>query len=127
MNLYNIAESLILEVASRSDIMDGMRQRRIMELNYDDEEDPGGKGRRWIQMYCYGVSKAGNDVVRVYQVGGDTKTIQPGWKLFRVDRMNNLRKLGGSFNEAKPLFNPTGDKDMIKIHLITNFDDVENI
>ena len=122
MKLYNLAESLILEVASRGDIMNGMFKRRIMELNYDDEEDPGGKGRRWIQMYCDGVSKAGNDVVRVYQVGGDTKTIQPGWKLFRVDRMQNLRTLGGTFNEAKPLFNPTGDKDMIKIYNITQFD-----
>lgn len=122
MKLYNLVESLILEVASRSDIMNGMTKRRIMELNYDDEEDPGGKGRRWVQMYCYGVSKAGNDVVRVYQVGGDTKTIQPGWKLFRVDRMQNLRTLGGTFNEAKPLFNPTGDKDMIKIYNITQFD-----
>ena len=122
MKLYNLAESLILEVAAKSDIMNAMRKRRIIELNYDDEEDPGGKGKRWIQMYCYGTSLAGNDVVRVYQVGGDTKTIQPGWKLFRVDRMKNLRKLGGSFNEAKPLFNPTGDKDMIKIYNITQFD-----
>jgi len=122
MKLYNIVESLILEVASRGDIMGGMQQRRIMELYYDDDEDPGGKGRRWIQMYCDGTSKAGNDVVRVYQVGGDTKTMQPGWKLFRVDRMNNLRKLGGTFNESKPLFNPTGDKDMINIYYITQFD-----
>lgn len=28
MNLYNIAESLILEVASRGDIMDGMQQKK---------------------------------------------------------------------------------------------------
>ena len=124
MTLYNIAESLILEVASRSDILDGMHQKRIMELQYDDGEDPGGKGKRWIQMYCYGVSLAGNDVVRVYQVGGSTKTIQPGWKLFRVDRMNGLRKLGGTFDEAKPLFNPTGDKDMTNIYYITQFDNV---
>ena len=53
----------------------------------------GGKGKRWVEIYCYGVSKAGNDVVRVYQVGGDTKTIQPGWKLFRVDRMDALKKI----------------------------------
>jgi hypothetical protein len=60
--------------------------------------------------------------VRVYQLGGDTKTIQPGWKLFRVDRMNGLRKLGGQFYEPKPLFNPNGDKDMIQIYNILNFD-----
>jgi len=122
MKLYNLVESLILEVANKSDIMDAMRKRRIVELNYDDEEDPGGKGKRFIQMYCYGTSKAGNEVVRVYQVGGDTKTIQPGWKLFRTDRMENIRILGGTFDEAKPLFNPTGDKDMIRIHYITKFD-----
>ena len=122
MKLYNLAESLILEVAAKSDIMNAMRKRRIIELNYDDEEDPGGKGKRWIQIYCYGVSKAGNEVIRVYQVGGDTKTIQPGWKLFRTDRMQNMRTLGGTFNESKPLFNPTGDKDMIKINYITKFE-----
>ena len=43
-------------------------------------------------------------------------------KLFRVDRIKNLKKLGGTFDEAKPLFNPTGDKDMIKIYNITQFD-----
>ena len=124
MTLYNIAKSLILEVASRGDIMDIMQKRRIAEVYYDDDEDPGGKGKRWIQMYAYGTSKRGNDVVRVYQVGGDTKTIQPGWKLFRVDRMNNLRVLGGEFDEPKPLFNPNGDKDMIKIYYITEFESV---
>ena len=121
MTLYNIAESLILEVAGKSTIMDCMVGRRIAEVYYDDDEDPGGKGKRWIEIYCYGVSKAGNDVVRVYQVGGDTKTMQPGWKLFRVDRMDALKKLGGTFSEPRPLFNPTGDKDMTKIYNITNF------
>lgn len=123
MTLYNIAESLILEVASKSTIMDCMDGKRIAEVYYDDEEDPGGKGKRWIEIYCYGVSKAGNDVVRVYQVGGDTKTIQPGWKMFRVDRMDALKKLSGDFKEPRPLFNPNGDKDMIKIYNILNFNE----
>ncbi len=121
MTLYNIAESLILEVAGKSTIMDCMGGKRIAEVYYDDDEDPGGKGKRWVEIYCYGTSKAGNDVVRVYQVGGDTKTMQPGWKLFRVDRMDALKKLGGTFSEPRPLFNPTGDKDMTKIYNITNF------
>ena len=52
----------------------------------------------------------------------DTKTIQPGWKLFRVDRMNGLRKLGGNFYEPRKLFNPNGDKDMIEIYNIIKFE-----
>lgn len=122
MELYNLAESLILEVAAKGDVMNAMRKRRIVELYYDDDEDPGGKEKRFVQMYCYGISKAGNEVVRVYQVGGDTKTIQPGWKLFRTDRIDRMKVLGGTFDEPKPLFNPTGDKDMIKINYITKFE-----
>ena len=125
MTLYNLAESLILEVAGRDTIMGCMNDKRIAEVYYDDNEDPGGKGKRWVQIYAYGNSLAGNDVVRVYQVGGDTKTIQPGWKLFRVDKMNQLKKLAGTFDEAKPLFNPNGDKDMINIYYITQFNDIK--
>ena len=121
MTLYNLAESLILEVTSKPDIMGIMGGKRIAELYYDDNEDPGGKGKRFVEIYCYGTSLIGNDVVRVYQIGGDTKTIQPGWNLFRVDRMDNLRKLSGTFSEPRPLFNPNGDKDMTKIYNIINF------
>jgi hypothetical protein len=100
MTLYNLAESLILEVASRDTIMGCMGDKRIAEVYYDDNEDPGGKGKRWVEIYCYGKSKAGNDIIRVYQVGGDTKTI----------------------HEPKPLFNPNGDKDMIQIYNILKFE-----
>jgi hypothetical protein len=122
MKLYNIVNSLILESVSRNQIVDVMDNRRLVSLRYDDEEDPGGKGQRWVEVYCYGVSKAGNDVIRVYQIGGDTKTIQPGWKLFRVDRMLDFQKLGGKFNEPRPLFNPNGDRSMIRIYKITEFE-----
>jgi hypothetical protein len=97
MKLYNLAKGLILEVANRNSIMKIMDGKRLASVYYDDGEDPGGKNKRWIEIYCYGVSKAGNDIVRVYQIGGDTKTIQPGWKTFRIDRMNNLEMLGGKF------------------------------
>lgn len=122
MKLYNLAESLILEVVAKNDVMKALRDRKIVSLYYDDDEDPGGKEKRWVQMYCYGISKAGNEVVRVYQVGGDTKTMQPGWKLFRTDRIDRMKVLEGTFDEPKPLFNPTGDKDMIKINYITKFE-----
>jgi hypothetical protein len=122
MTLYNIAESLIFEMTNRTPILDCMNGKRIAELYYDDEEDPGGKGKRWIEIYTYGKSLAGHDVIRVYQIGGDTKTIQPGWKMFRVDRMIGFKKLGGKFNEPRKLFNPNGDKGMLDIYKIIKFD-----
>jgi hypothetical protein len=123
MKLYNIVESLILETASRNNIMKCIDDRRIAEVYYDDEQDPGGKGRRWIEIVAYGSSLADNDVVRAYQVGGDTKTIQPGWKLFRVDRfLGDIRVLSGEFNTPRDKFNPNGDRSMKRVYAMTRFD-----
>ena len=123
MKLYNIAKDLILETASRNNIMKCITDRRIAEVYYDDEEDPGGKEKRWIEIVCYGSSLADNDVVRAYQVGGDTKTIQPGWKLFRADRfLGDIKVLGGTFDTPREYFNPNGDKSMKRVYAITKFD-----
>lgn len=122
MKLYYLAEGLILELANKETVKKIMGGKRLASVYYDDGEDPGGKNKRWIEIYCYGISKRNNDMVRVYQIGGDTKTIQPGWKTFRVDRMDNLEMLGGTFEEPRPLFNPSGDKDMIQIYKILKFD-----
>jgi hypothetical protein len=122
MKLYYLAEGLILELANKETVKKIMDGKRLASVYYDDGEDPGGKNKRWIEIYCYGISKRNNDMVRVYQIGGDTKTIQPGWKTFRVDRMDNLEMLGGTFEEPRPLFNPSGDKDMIQIYKILKFD-----
>jgi hypothetical protein len=121
MKLYSLFKSLILEVANKNEIEEAMNKRRIVTLRYDDEEDPGGKGQRWVEVYCYGSSLAENDIIRVYQLGGDTKTIQPGWKTFRTDRINGFSLLGGTFNQPRELFNPKGDKSMNRVYKITEF------
>ncbi len=123
MKLYNLAESLILETVNRNMIMDIMSNRRLVEISYDDEQDPGGEGNRWVEIVAYGRSKADNDVVRAYQVGGDTKTIQPGWKLFRVDRFLHFTKLSGTFDTPRDKFNPNGDKSMNAVYAMVNFND----
>ena len=53
MTLYNLAESLILEVAGRDTIMGCMNDKRIAEVYYDDNEDLVGKvkdGYKFIVM-----------------------------------------------------------------------------
>jgi predicted DNA-binding transcriptional regulator YafY len=121
MKLYSLLENVILEAVNRPEIERAMDGRRLVSLRYDDDEDPGGKGQRWVEIYCYGSSLADNDILRVYQIGGDTKTIQPGWKTFRSDRINDFQILGGTFEEPKPLFNPNGDRSMKRVYKITQF------
>ena len=35
--------------------------------------------------------------------------------------MNNFSVLSGTFNEPRPLFNPTGDRSMKRVYKITEF------
>lgn len=122
MKLYESLKSLILEVVSKDEIKKAIDGRHICSVNYYDNKEPEVTGTRWIEIYAYGKSKAGNDILRVYQIGGPSKTVQPGWKLFRVDRMLNFNILSGRFNEPRPKFNPDGDKSMSQVNKIINFE-----
>jgi len=48
MKLYNIAKSLILEVASIDSIVDAIKKRNKIVIYYDGDE-PGGRGLREIE------------------------------------------------------------------------------
>ncbi len=91
MKLYNAVKQLILE-KSLEQIINSVRNKNIVTIYYDGE-DNGGKGLRVIEPFCFGVSKAGNSVIRAWEREGASFTAQkgeqplPGWRLFRVDRM----------------------------------------
>ena len=78
---------------------------------------------------AYGISKAGNMVLRAFQPYGDTKTKTPHWKLFRLDKIENWDILWKrrSFDEPPGQFtvdgeyNPNGDKSMSTVYLSANF------
>jgi hypothetical protein len=57
MKLYYLAEGLILELANKETVKKIMDGKRLASVYYDDGEDPGGKNKRWIEIYCYGISK----------------------------------------------------------------------
>ena len=56
MKLYNTLNSLILEVASKDQVIDAIKQRRVCAIYYDGDE-PGGKGLRVIEPVCFGVEE----------------------------------------------------------------------
>lgn len=57
-------------------------QRRVMTITYD------GGGARSIEPHCFGVSKKGNELLRAYQIGGDSEEgNRVEWKLFSVDKI----------------------------------------
>jgi predicted DNA-binding transcriptional regulator YafY len=126
MKLYNAIKQLILE-KSFEQISNSVRNKNLVTIYYDGE-DNGGKGLRVIEPFCFGISKAGNTVIRAWEREGASFTAQkgeqplPGWRLFRVDRIGSYNvDPRETFNEPRPLYNPN-DKGMKSIKLCANFE-----
>ena len=123
--LEDIFKQLIVETVSRNKILDAIKNQDEVTLYYRDdtadiEVKPGY--RLWVHIYIYGKNKSGNDVIRAWVGKGvsltyppgkpdDILTYIPGWRMFRVDRMQSIRKTGRKFKADKPKYNPE-DKDM---------------
>jgi len=126
MNLYNIHRNLILEIASINDIVDSIKKKKRVIIYYDGDE-PGGKGLRIVEPVCYGYSKAGNPVLRAWDLEGASHRAYlgekplPSWRLFRVDKIITYKETLENFNEARPNYNPNGDKSMTRVIINAEF------
>jgi len=126
MKLQNSLKSLILEIASIESVIDAIKNKRVMGTSYDGDE-PGGKGQRLIEPVCVGVSKAGNRVVRAWEREGASHTATigsqplPGWRMFILDKTFTFLPTSEVFDEMRPGFNPNGDKSMISVEEVANF------
>lgn len=122
MKLYNTLNNLILEVASREQILDAIKTRRVCVIYYNGDE-PGGKGLRVIEPVAFGLTKKGNPVLRAWDREGAShkaylgKKPLPSWRFFRVDRMEFIRPTQEIFNEPRPGYNPNGDRSMERVFL----------
>ena len=84
---------------------------------------------RIIEVYAYGLTKAGNPVIRAFQPYGDTSSRVPSWKFFRIDRIiywkptkqiftkpaSDYYKNIGNFNRHKTSRPPSKEKSLWSI------------
>ncbi len=126
MKLTNALKGLITEIASIETVVDCIKDKKKCVIYYDGDE-PGGRGLREIEPVCLGNSKAGNKVLRAWDMEGashrgylGTKPL-PGWRLFRLDKILSIKPTGENFTEMRPNFNPNGDKSMTSIIIISKF------
>ena len=96
--MYSLFESIVksafilnedAQIDSINSAISGMHPA-IITYNSNDNE-ASGKGRRVIYPVAYGISTAGNPVVRAFQKQGSSKKGAPNWKLFRLDRVKMWR------------------------------------
>ena len=94
----------------RQAIIDAIRERRKLLLNYYDSP-----GYRLVEPHACGVSRAGNDAVRVFQIEGPSESGEYfGWKLMRLDGITGIKVLAESFDTPRPGYR-RGDKGMSHI------------
>jgi predicted DNA-binding transcriptional regulator YafY len=126
MKLLTTFKSLLTEIASLGDIQDSINKKIVVTIYYDGDI-PGGKGYRRIEPVCVGYSKAGNLVVRAWDVDGASHTATigekplPGWRLFRADKIFTYQPTQDTFSQVRPNYNPNGDKSMERVILNAKF------
>jgi predicted DNA-binding transcriptional regulator YafY len=129
MKLYNLLEELILENTSRDAVVDAIEGKYRVNIHYAGTDGVSATGKRTIEVYAFGLTKAGNPVIRAYQPFGDTKTSKPSWKFFRLDRItrweplykNKVYKPISDIDGSIPKANLYGDKSMSVVYNIIKF------
>ena len=67
MKLLKSLKNIISEAASISDVQDSIKNKKVIIIYYDGD-DNGGKGYRTIEPVCFGISKRGNRVLRAWEL-----------------------------------------------------------
>jgi hypothetical protein len=74
-------------------LVTAIRNRSVVHLRYN-------WGHRVVEPHVYGLSKDGHELLRAFQTGGQSESKAFGWKLFRVDEIQELHVPGERF--ARP-------------------------
>jgi hypothetical protein len=60
---------------------------------------------RQVEPFCYGVNQSGDELLRGYQVGGQSQSQPQGWKLFEVDKIEGLTVTEDTFDGKRATYN----------------------
>lgn len=139
LNLYDILlevvgkDMLNEDVVTPAAVTDAINKKVIVKIHYDDQTHHA-TGTRFIEPFAYGVSKAGNDVLRAFQVEtGPNGSVRgaPKWKLFRLDRITDWKPTKTEFQLTPDqagwanafYFNQNGDGSMTSVKAIADMGD----
>ena len=134
MELFeNILNKILLtESVSVNEVEEVIDKHLRVIINYNSKGDPSNSGARVIEVYAYGLTKAGNPCIRAFQPYGHTTSRVPSWKFFRLDRISAWKPTKQTFNRPADFyyknlgdFNPNGDETMSVVYKIAQFEDEE--
>ncbi|MCT8338573.1 WYL domain-containing protein [Flavobacteriaceae bacterium TK19130] len=91
-----------------TEIKDAIRNQNLIEFNYDG-------GSRTVEPHCYGITTAGNEGLRAYQVDGYSSSGRMGWKMFDLGKASSINVLAETFESPRPGYKK-GDRGMDHIY-----------
>lgn len=125
-----LKKALLMEDVSVTDVTDAIDKHTRIIINYHSKGEDVATGARVIEVYAYGLTKAGNPVIRAFQPFGDTTSRVPSWKFFRLDRISLWKPTAQKFTEPASdnyhglgEFNPNGDDTMSVVYKVAKFDE----
>lgn len=90
-------------------LVDAITNQQVLTFTYDGLP-------RTVEPHAYGVSTAGNDVLRCYQTAGQSNEGPvPGWRLMTVAKIVAMQPSGETFPIARPGYR-RGDRGMTRIY-----------
>lgn len=121
LTLYDIIKNMLNEAVSKEEVLNAIHNQQYVRIKYDDTKPDdkirNPKGNRVIQPMAIGKTKAGNPVVRAFQLDGkSSRKGGPNWKFFRLDRVTSWKPFKKRFtappNEYYGKYNQSGDRSM---------------
>lgn len=127
--LEKVLNKIILEESvSIADVNDALDNHKRVIINYHTKGEDKATGARVIEVYAYGLTKAGNPVIRSFEPYGDSTTRVPAWKFFRLDRISSWKETNQTFDRPASFFykglgefNPNDDETMSVVYKIAKF------
>ena len=119
---------LLKEDVSINDINDSITSMRPAIINYiNNEGEKQAQGERKIYPIAYGISTAGNPVIRAFEKEGDTATKVPAWKLFIVPNIISWKTIDNETFKDEELIgiNKNGkDKQIQTLYNVSPLSDI---
>jgi hypothetical protein len=90
--------NLLNEAASSNQIIQMMKSRRVASIDYIQPPGEGVSGYRYIEIYAYGTTKAGNPCIIGWLRNDLSSSLKSGrkndairWRIFRLDKIRALK------------------------------------
>lgn len=130
MNLFKnilLEMKLLKEEASVESINDSITNMHPAIISYKNNEgDKQAIGNRKIFPVAYGISTAGNPVIRAFEEEGDTTTKVPAWKLFIVPNIISWKTLDNESFENEELIGLNKNGNDKQIETLYNISPLSN-